>query len=50
MTPEQMALLKNAVQALDDEYWCGSNTSVSLALNAVEDALTEIRAAWPRKD
>jgi hypothetical protein len=50
MTPDQLSNLKSAVSALDDEYWGGSDISVNVALNAVEDLLGEIRTAWPRRD
>lgn len=50
MTPQQLDQLKNAVQALDDEYWNGSDVSVNVALNVVEDIFGEIRRDWPRRD
>ena len=50
MTPDQLAALKGAVAALDDEYWNGSDVSVNASLNVVEDLLREIREDWPRKD
>jgi hypothetical protein len=50
VTPEQLAQLKGAVMALDEEYWGGSDTSVHISLNVVEDLLREIRTTWPRRE
>lgn len=50
MTPEQLAQLKSAVDALGDEYWNGSDISFNVALNVVEDLFGEIRMVCPRRD
>jgi hypothetical protein len=50
MTPDQIETLKRAVDALDEEYWNGSHTSVTAAFNVVEDLVAEIRAVWPSGD
>lgn len=46
MTPQDLMELERLMHALDEEYWNGSDSTVTDAINELADFVEEIRSAW----
>jgi hypothetical protein len=46
VSPNELGEIQNRVHHLDEEYWNGSDTSVTDAINDLADFVESIRAAW----
>jgi hypothetical protein len=46
MSPQDVMELERLMHALNEEYWNGSDTTVTEAINGLADRAEEIRTAW----
>lgn len=46
MTPQELMEIQNKVHHLDAEYWNGSDTTVTDAINDLADFVESIRMGW----
>jgi hypothetical protein len=46
VSPDELEKIQEKVRYLDEEYYHGSDTSVTAAINDLADYVESIRAAW----
>lgn len=46
MTPEELNEIQQKVHHLDEEYWNGSDTTITDAINGLADYVESVRIAW----
>jgi hypothetical protein len=46
MTPEELGEIQNKVHHLDEEYWNGSDSSMTDAINDLADYVESCRMSW----